>query len=105
MADLLNYAMKSVRIAQYLPNSDEWIHLDRQWLCDVTYTLDTVAFQDFINQRIIARRKVVKEKQKQMVGIRSEFIQALQNSVVFSSKSIACGGGGNPTTTRGMLSW
>ena len=64
LADLLSYAMADKTVKTHLPNSDEWIHLDRQWICDVTYTLDTKAFQEFINTKIIERRKVVKEKQQ-----------------------------------------
>lgn len=73
-------------IASHMPNSDEWIHLDRQWICDVIYSLSKNEFQALINEKIVARRQQVKEKQKTLVGIRSEFIDALKRSVVFSSK-------------------
>jgi hypothetical protein len=60
-----------------VPDLTDWVHLDRKWLCDVLYTLDTESFQKYIEKSLAARRKVVEVKAKEMVGIRAEFAVAL----------------------------
>jgi hypothetical protein len=77
-------AIDSEPLRNYVPDLSEWVHLDRKWLCDVLYTLDTDVFQRQIESSLTKRRKVVQVKTKDMVGIRSEFAAALAKSVVCS---------------------
>jgi len=35
---------------KYLPDEKDWIHLDRQWLGDVIYTVDAKALQDMVHE-------------------------------------------------------
>lgn len=39
--DFIKYARDKPNILKYLPDEKEWHHLDKQWLCDVMYTVDT----------------------------------------------------------------
>jgi hypothetical protein len=87
-ADILEFALQSKPVQRHVPDLEDWVHVDRKWLCDMLYTLDTDSFQRLIVKSLAARRKVVEVKAKEMVGIRAEFAQALSRSVVCSqSKS------------------
>jgi hypothetical protein len=39
--DFLNYARLSPQLLMYLPDEKDWVNIDKKWLCDVLYTLDT----------------------------------------------------------------
>ena len=28
-------------ILRYLPDERDWVHLDKHWICDIMYTVDT----------------------------------------------------------------
>ncbi len=43
-ADLLQFAIQSKPVQRYVPELTDWVHLERKWLCDVLYTLDTECF-------------------------------------------------------------
>ena len=55
--DLLEYVKSKEQIKAYLPDENDWIHLDRSWLGDVMYTIDTQGMDDMINK--------AREKRKQ----------------------------------------
>ena len=84
---LLKYAERVDKVKAYVPELKEWVHVDRKWLCDVIYTLDTDKFQKHIDDCLRKKRKTNEVKKNNMTGIRAEFVSALANSVVFSSKS------------------
>ena len=87
---LLKYAEGVDKVKAYVPDLKDWIHVGRKWLCDIIYTIDTVNFQKHIDECLRKKRKTNVEKQNSMTGIRAEFVSALANSVVFSSKSNQC---------------
>ena len=39
--DFLKLARKKPALLKYLPDEKDWNHLDKKWVCDVLYTLDT----------------------------------------------------------------
>lgn len=39
--DFLTLARQKQNISKYLPDEKDWHHLDKKWLCDVVYTIDT----------------------------------------------------------------
>ena len=39
--DFLHFAKKDANLLQYLPDERDWVKIDRQWLCDILYTLKT----------------------------------------------------------------
>jgi len=43
-------------LMKHLPDESGWNHVDRKWVCDVLYTLDTQGIQVMIN-RAMERRK------------------------------------------------
>ena len=87
---LLKYAEGVDKVKAYVPDLKDWVHVDRKWLCDIIYTIDTVNFQKHIDECIKKRRKSTEEKKNSLVGIRAEFVSALATSVAFSSKSNKC---------------
>jgi hypothetical protein len=39
----MDFARTKDNVKAYLPDEKDWIHLDRQWLGDVLYTVDAKA--------------------------------------------------------------
>ena len=39
--DFLEYAKNKPAMLKYLPDARDWVHIDKKWLCDVMYTLDS----------------------------------------------------------------
>jgi hypothetical protein len=74
---------------RYFPDERDWVHLDRKWICDMLYTLDTENFQSMIDQAQMNRLVKVEEHQHLGVSMRPEFAQALQHCFNFSSIIIA----------------
>lgn len=48
--DFLNYAKDKPNLLRYLPDERDWLHIDRKWLCDVLYTLDSDGVQTMIDE-------------------------------------------------------
>ena len=86
VSDLMAYAKTNATVMKHMPEMDEWIHFDRQWICDVIYTIEPDRFDKHIVNQLVKRRLQVKEKEKSLIGIKSEFVVALSKSVVFSCK-------------------
>jgi hypothetical protein len=84
ISELLKYG--DGKFASYFPDLKDWVHVDRKWLCDVLYTLDTKKFDEFVNECIKKKQKKNEDNKGLVVGIRSEFAEALKNAVTFSSK-------------------
>ena len=38
--DFLDYATTKSGMLKYLPDTRDWVHIDKKWLCDVLYSLD-----------------------------------------------------------------
>ena len=81
--DILKLVKKSKMVRSYLPDLEDWVHVDRKWLCDMLYTLDTERFQAHIDTARAARRKALEGRTSSLVGIRAEIANAVQRSVVF----------------------
>ena len=41
VVDFLEYAKQSPNLLRYLPDPRDWVHIDKHWVCDVLYTLDS----------------------------------------------------------------
>jgi hypothetical protein len=39
--DFLEYAKTKPAMLKYLPDTRDWVHIDKKWLCDVMYSLDS----------------------------------------------------------------
>lgn len=51
--DLLDYARTQPALLRYLPDEKDWVHIDRQWLCDVLYTLAPQEIQHMIDEALV----------------------------------------------------
>ena len=54
--DFMEYAKNKPTMLKHLPDERDWVHMDRQWICDVLYTLDTDGIQSLINRQMKARK-------------------------------------------------
>ena len=42
---------------RHLPDETGWNHVDKKWVCDVLYTLDTDGIKTMINNALAKRRE------------------------------------------------
>jgi hypothetical protein len=54
---LQEFAESLLSVKKYLPDPDEWVHVDRKWLCDIVFTKETEAFQGYIDGCLSKRVK------------------------------------------------
>ena len=84
--DFLTHARAKPTLLKYIPDEGDWHHLDKKWLCDVLYTMDTNGVQSLITIAMNARRHKLEKTQGQLVEMRPEFVEALKRCTNFSSK-------------------
>jgi hypothetical protein len=84
--DFVEYAQKKPSLMKYLPSERDWLHLDKKFICDVLYTLDTDGIQQIIDDAQLRRNARLEQKQDLLVDIRPEFKEALKHSITFSCK-------------------
>jgi hypothetical protein len=71
---------------RFLPDEQDWLHLDKHWICDVMYTLDTDGVQHMITDAMKVRQERLEEKRDLVVQMRPEFVEALNSCLNFSRK-------------------
>ena len=81
----MEYARKKDSVKKYLPDEKDWIHLDRQWLGDVLYTVETKDVTELINKAKKQRKDKVEEKEHELVDMKPEFNKAFEQCMNFSS--------------------
>ena len=54
--DFLKQAKKKANLLKLLPDERDWSHLDKKWVCDVMYSVDTQSVNDMISIATKARR-------------------------------------------------
>ena len=54
--DFLAYAKTKPNLMRYLPNQRDWHHLDKKWVCDVLYTVETDAVSKLIEDALKKRK-------------------------------------------------
>ena len=84
--DFLKFAKTVPNALKYLPNEEDWLHIDKRWLCDVLYSLDPNGVEEMITNARAKQRQRKEEKHDLLVNIRPEFAEAFKNSTSFSSK-------------------
>jgi hypothetical protein len=87
MTEFNMFARNRPELLRYLPDEDDWRHLDKKWVCDILFTRDAQGVQLLINNAKEDRRKRLDQSQGQLVEMRPEFAQALRRCTTFSSKS------------------
>jgi hypothetical protein len=50
--DFIKFAKAKPSLLKYLPDERGWNHLDKKWVCDILYTLDS----DGINHMVLKAR-------------------------------------------------
>ena len=50
--DFLEHAKNKPQLLRYLPNERDWLHIDRQWVCDMLFTLDKEAIEEKIKEAL-----------------------------------------------------
>ena len=84
--DFEKFARKKPNLMKHLPDDKDWHNLDKKWVSDVLYTLDTAGIQQIITQAQVERRKKLEQSQNMMVDLRPEFALALRKCAGFGSK-------------------
>ena len=83
--DFLEHAKTKAVILKYLPDEKDWHHLDKKWVCDIVYTLDTDGTQQMINKAMNNSKKRLEQSQDLLVEMKPEFAEAIKNCNNFSS--------------------
>ena len=84
--DFLDFARRSPPLLKYLPEEKDWVHMDKQWLYDVLYTLDPAGVQRMVDEAREVRKEKLEESRNLGVFMRPEFFEALNACMTFSSK-------------------
>ena len=71
--DFLKHAREKPDLKKYLPEEKDWTALDKQWLCDVIYTVDTANFERMVKKAQKERQQLLEKSQNDVVEIRPEF--------------------------------
>ena len=60
--DFLDFAKGSTTLQDYLPDPDDWVHVDKEWLCNVLNSVDYEGIQKMVHKaRKIEKRKACEE--------------------------------------------
>ena len=86
----MEFAKTKEAIKVYLPDEKDWVHLDRQWLGDVMYTVDTKSMDELIAKAREQRKEKIEKSHNELVDMKPEFVKALEKCVEFSGKDIYC---------------
>ena len=86
----MEFAKTKEAIKAYLPDEKDWVHLDRQWLGDVMYTVDTKSMDELIAKAREKRKEKIEKSHNELVDMKPEFVKALEKCVEFSGKDIYC---------------
>ena len=78
MQDFLNYARTRPALLKHLQDERDWVHMDKGWICDLLYTLDSDGIQAMINAAMDERKLKVELSRHLNVHMRPEFAQALE---------------------------
>ena len=70
---LLDFAKSKPLLLKYLPAEKDWLHIDRQWLCDVLYTLDQDGLDELIQLALVKRKDKLELSMNLNVEMRPEF--------------------------------
>jgi len=54
--DFLKQAKKKANVPKLVPDERDWSHLDKKWVCDVMYSVDTQTVNDMISIAVKARK-------------------------------------------------
>ena len=83
MQDFLNYARTRPALLKHLPDERDWVHMDKGWICDLLYTLDSDGIQAMINAAMDERKLKVELSRHLNIYMLPEFVHALEQSKNF----------------------
>lgn len=55
--EFLAYAREHSNLLKFLPDERDWNHIDKKWVCDVLYTIDSDGIQQMITNAIKHRKE------------------------------------------------
>jgi hypothetical protein len=79
VSELLKF-IDEAKFGRFFPDVRDWMHVDRKWLCDLLYSLDSKKFDIFVDKCIDNKRKKIDTTKGLVVPIRAEFAEALKNT-------------------------
>ena len=82
---MLDFARLHDEVKMYLPDEKDWVHLDRQWLGDVLYTLDAQAIDTMVKRTLEERQQKIEESRDELIDMKPEFAEALERCISFSN--------------------
>jgi hypothetical protein len=83
---LIDFAKAHDDLKTYLPDEQDWVHLDKQWIADVLYTMDQDGIELMIAGARKQRRDKMEQKKHEIIEMKPEFAQALQVCINFTGK-------------------
>ena len=69
----MNYARERPPLLKYLPEERDWTHIDKQWLCDILFSVDTEGIEKMIKEAMKKRQNVLEATRNEVIEIRPEF--------------------------------
>ena len=88
---MLKLTKSSVAALRHLLDERDWDGLNCKWVADILYTIERAKFEKMIKDAVKARKERLKEKHNLNEEMQSEFAQALQNCMSFSSNAFLIG--------------
>ena len=86
VVDFLEFAKANPDMLRFLPDTRDWVHMDKKWICDVLFTLDPPGIQQMVNDCMETRKVKVELSKHLNINMRPEFARALGECLNFSSK-------------------
>ena len=71
---------------KYLPDERDWVHIDKHWLCDVMYSLDSDGISEMVHDAMEIRKENLEKNRNLLVEMKPEFADALSKCQYFSCK-------------------
>jgi hypothetical protein len=83
----LKEAFKHEKVKDYLPEGPDLARVNRQWVCNVVYTIVGQPIADYVAYKVNDRNVKIAEKQQLELELDPEVANAYQRSNQVSSKS------------------
>jgi hypothetical protein len=88
--DFLGHARNNPLLLKHLPEERDWHHIDKKWVCDVLFPLDTGEVQKMIDRARQHRLEHLEQSKKLVIEMKPEFAEALKKTISFSRKPDPC---------------
>ena len=79
VSDFESYIEKNPNLKEYVPDDRDWLHVDKQWLCNVLYSLDLEGIKGMVTKARKLRKEKLETHQDLMVEMQPQFQEALKH--------------------------